>query len=148
MARKKGKRKSKKSQPHSPLMRTDVWRLVATTKQKEMMLMTIEEYRKYLLPLVLIVNAQWSKLATKISQEQVNAVEKMIHVTANNPNHKHYYYQKIVTKYSSHRKFPSYLRRAAIADAIGLVSSFQTRYRLWQSGNRKKRTAKPPRKTV
>ena len=35
------------------------------------------------------------------------------------------YYEKIVDKYPSFRKFPSYLRRAAIAEAIGIVSSFQ-----------------------
>ncbi|MGK7875837.1 MAG: hypothetical protein AB4426_21830 [Xenococcaceae cyanobacterium] len=31
---------------------------------------------------------------------------------------------------------------------MGIVSSFQTRYRDWQSGERKKRTAKPPRLTA
>lgn len=41
-----------------------------------------------------------------------------------------------------------YLRRAAIADAIGIVSSFQTRYREWQSGIRSKRNAKPPTLTA
>ncbi|NES87355.1 MAG: hypothetical protein F6K10_41920, partial [Moorea sp. SIO2B7] len=145
--RKKGKRKTKKSKPQ-PLIRTDVWRLVVSHSQKEMMLMTLIFYRKYLLPLVLIVNTQWSNLANLSSKEQVNAVEKMIHLTASNPNPKHSYYQKIVSKYPCHRKFPSYLRRAAIADAIGIVSSFQTRYRSWQSGNRFRRTAKPPRLTA
>ncbi|NEO80878.1 transposase [Moorena sp. SIO4G3] len=144
---KKSQRKTKKSQPQ-PLIRTDVWRLVTTPEQKEMMLMTVTCYRKYLLPLVLIVNAQWSNLAPLSSLEKVLAVEKMIHVTTANPNPKHSYYQKIVNKYPDHRKFPSYLRRAAIAEAIGIVSSFQTRYRSWQSGNRKKRTAKAPRLTA
>ncbi|WP_143727608.1 hypothetical protein [Moorena bouillonii] len=146
---KKSKRKTKKSQPQ-PLIRTDVWRLVTTPEQKEMMLMTVTCYRKYLLPLVLIVNAQWSNLAplSRSSLELVLAVEKMIHVTTANPNPKHSYYHKIVNKYPDHRKFPSYLRRAAIAEAIGIVSSFQIRYRSWQSGNRKKRTAKAPRLTA
>ncbi|MGK7874039.1 MAG: IS200/IS605 family accessory protein TnpB-related protein, partial [Xenococcaceae cyanobacterium] len=148
MARKKGTRKTKKSKPNSQMMRTDVWRLIATPEQKNMMLMTVNEYRKYLLPLVLIVNAQWSNLATKSSKEQVNAVKKMIHRTTANPNSKHSYYQKIVSKYPSHRKFPSYLRRAAIADAIGIVSSFQTRYHSWQSGDRTKRTSKAPKLTA
>ncbi|NES82551.1 MAG: IS200/IS605 family element transposase accessory protein TnpB [Moorea sp. SIO2B7] len=144
--RKKGKTKTKKSQP-LPLIRTDVWRLVTKPKEKKMMLMTVASNRKYLLPLVLIINAQWSNLGVKTSPGQV-AVEKMIHLTASNLNHKHSYYQKIVSKYPCYRKFPSYLRRAAIADAIGIVSSFQSRYRSWQSGNRFRHTNKPHRLTV
>lgn len=72
-------------------------------------------------------------------------MEKMFHATAINSNPKHKYYQKIINKYLSFRKFPSYLRRAAIADAIGIVSSFNTRYYRWQSGERKRRDARPPR---
>lgn len=72
----------------------------------------------------------------------------MIHKTADNPNPKHLYFQKVVNRHPSFRKFPSYLRRAAIADAIGIVSSFQTRYRDWQSGIRARRDAKPPRLTA
>ena len=40
------------------------------------------------------------------------------------------------------------MRRAAIADALGIVSSFQTRYREWQSGIRKYRKVRPPRLTA
>jgi IS605 OrfB family transposase len=147
MKSKRGKSKTKKAKG-AALMRTDVWHLVFNQQQKEMMLMTIAEYRKYLFPLVLIVNAQWVKLASLSSNERLNTVEKMIHSTEKNPNPKHRYYQQIVSKYPSHLKFPSYLRRAAIADAIGIVSSFQTRYRSWQSGDRKKRTSKPPKLTA
>ncbi|UKO98129.1 IS200/IS605 family accessory protein TnpB-related protein [Nostoc sp. UHCC 0870] len=76
------------------------------------------------------------------------AVEKMIHQTADNPSPKHKYFQKVVNRYPFFRKFPSYLRRAAIADAIGIVSSFQSRYYEWQSGIRKHRAARPPRLTA
>ncbi|MGK7888214.1 MAG: hypothetical protein AB4042_02705, partial [Leptolyngbyaceae cyanobacterium] len=42
-------------------------------------------------------------------------------------------------------KFPSYYRRAAIAFAVGQVSSFHTRYREWVSGQcRQRKDAKPP----
>lgn len=37
------------------------------------------------------------------------------------------------------RKFPSYLRRAAIQDAIGIVSSFVTRWEMWKRGERRHR---------
>ncbi len=54
----------------------------------------------------------------------------------------------LVINLNLNRKFPSYFRRAAIADAIGIVSSFQTRYREWQSGIRKYRKVRPPRLTA
>lgn len=87
-------------------------------------------------------------LADLSAKERVNAVEKMIHRTADNPKPKHKYFQNVIDKHPSFRKFPSYLRRAAIADAIGIVSSFQTRYAQWQSGDRKHRFCKPPSLTA
>ncbi len=71
----------------------------------------------------------------------------MIHWTAKNQP-KHHYYTTAVVNNPSFRKFPADLRRAAIADALGIVSSFQTRYRDWQSGIRKKRSARGPSLTA
>lgn len=131
-----GKKPSQQSRKSSSteVIRTDVWDLSATLNQKQEMVLTIGEYRRFLKPLVWLVNAQWVNLAELTSKKQVNAVEKIIHKTADNPKPKHKYFQSVVNRYPSFRKFPSYLRRAAIADAIGIVSSFQTRYHQWQSG--------------
>jgi hypothetical protein len=60
-------------------VRTDVWELSVDKEQKHKMVLTVEAYRKFLLPLVFIVNAQWSTLGELTSKERVNAVEKMIH---------------------------------------------------------------------
>ncbi|KST66862.1 IS200/IS605 family accessory protein TnpB-related protein [Mastigocoleus testarum] len=139
---------SKKITNTQSVVRTDVWNLVATSIQKQQMIATIEEYRRFLKPLVLIVNAQWISLDSLTSKERINAVERMIHRTVKNPHPKHLYFQKIIDKYPSFRKFPSYLRRAAISDAIGIVSSFHTRYKEWQSGIRKKRQSSPPKLTA
>lgn len=145
MSKKHNSRKSKpKSKSPKQIIRTDVWQLAVSSAVKAQMLATVEEYRFYLRPLVVLVNAQWTRLAAMTAACRVNAVEKMIHATAKNPAPKHSYFHKIIAKRSSLRKFPSYLRRAAIADAIGIVSSFQTRYRDWQAGIRFKRCAKPP----
>lgn len=145
MSRCKTKAKTKSGEA----VRTDVWDLSVSPEQKRGMILTIEEYRRFLKPLVLIVNAQWVKLAQLTTKEErVNAIEKAIHPTTQNPQPKHHYYQSLVQKYPSFRKFPSYLRRAAIADALGIVSSFQTRYREWQSGPRKHRHWRPPRLTA
>jgi putative transposase len=138
------KRRTKKQSLPKEVIRTDVWNLSVTADQKRQMILTVESYRMFLKPLVLIVNAQWVNISDLTSTERVNAVEKMIHKTADNPNPKHKYFQSIVKKIPSFRKFPSYLRRAAIADAIGIVSSFNTRYYQWQSGIRKHRDCKPP----
>ncbi|MCC5667289.1 IS200/IS605 family accessory protein TnpB-related protein [Nostoc sp. CHAB 5784] len=129
-------------------IRTDVWDLSADNEQKHKMVLTIEAYRKFLIPLVIVINAQWQYLGELTAHDKVNAVEKMIHKTADNPNHKHKYFQIVVDKYQFFKKFPSYLRRAAIADAIGIVSSFQSRYYEWQSGIRKHKAAKPPKLTA
>ncbi|MDF5719681.1 MAG: transposase [Rhizonema sp. PD37] len=140
----KRRRQNKSPRNLQELIRTDVWDLKATPEQKKLMILTIEEYRKFLHPLVIIVNSQWVNLIDLTSKERINAVERMIHQTADNPDPKHKYFQKVVNKHPSFRKFPSYLRRAASSDAIGIVSSFQTRYKDWQLGNRKHRHAQPP----
>lgn len=62
MDKQKTKKKTKKKQ-NQDLIRTDVWRLAVTPIQKHQMLLTVDEYRQYLKPLVLIVNAQWVNLA-------------------------------------------------------------------------------------
>ncbi len=142
-------RRGKTSKTQSgEIIRTDVWDLSASPEQKCLMVLTIEEYRRYLKPLVLIVNARWVKLSELTTNERVNLIEKAIHQTAKNPEPKHRYFRSAVQKYPSFRKFPSYLRRAAIADAIGIVSSFQTRYRKWQSEARKHRCCRPPKLTA
>lgn len=143
--RTKSRRNSKSKPSPSESVRTDIWQLAASESQKEQMLLTVQEYRAYLRPLVLIVNAQWLKLVSLTSSERVNTVEKMIHATAKNPTPKHRYFQVASKKRPSMLKFPSYLRRAAIASAIGIVSSFQTRYQQWHSGSRRHKTSRPPR---
>ncbi|ACB49462.1 unknown [Crocosphaera subtropica ATCC 51142] len=162
MGKSKAKPKTKKKKDERPraiesrkgtleydsMIRTDVWNLNVTSSQKKLLLLTVAEYRKFLKPLVFIVNAEWRTIGNLTDKEKVNYLEKSIHVTNKNPKAKYLYYQKVINKYPSFRKFPSYLRRAAIADAIGIVSSFQTRYREWQSGIRKYRKVRPPRLTA
>ncbi|WP_293105106.1 transposase [Moorena sp. SIO3I6] len=86
-----------------------------------------------------IIYTHWSELGELTADKLTPAVEKLMHQTRSRPNIKYPQFNK--TFY----KFPSYLRRAAIAFSAGQVSSFVTRYREWQSGNRKRRDAKPPR---
>jgi IS605 OrfB family transposase len=140
MSKKRTKKRAKFKKQE--VIRTDVWELAASKTQKRQMILTIDEYNKYLRPLVLLVNAQWVSLESLTAKEGVNVVERMIHKITDNPKPKHTYYQKVVDLYPSFKKFPSYLRRAAIADAIGIVLSFQSRYQEWQSEMRTHRDGK------
>ena len=117
------------------IIRTDKWQLNPNAKQKVLFARTVEIYRRYSRYLVGIVFTHWPKLASKSSQELIPAVERLMHRTAKNPSIKYSQINRVFPK------FPSYYRRAAIAFAVGQVSSFMTRYRDWQCGNsRHKRT--------
>nr|WP_293030319.1 transposase [Moorena sp. SIO3I8] len=86
-----------------------------------------------------IIDTHWSELGELTTDQLTPAVEKLMHQTAKRPNVKYPQFNKVFYK------FPSYLRRAAIAFSAGQVSSFVTRYREWQSGIRNRKYAKPPR---
>ena len=121
------------------VIRTDKWQLNPTSDQKVLLGETVKVYRRACRYLVGIIYAHWSELGELTVDQLTPAVEKLMHQTAKRPNVKYPQFNK------AFYKFPSYLRRAAIAFAAGLVSSFVTRYREWQSGNRKRRDALAPR---
>ncbi len=121
------------------VIRTDKWQLNPTLDQKLLIGETINIYRRACRYLVGIIYTHWSELGELTGDQLTPAIEKLMHRTAKRPNIKYPQFNK--TFY----KFPSYLRRAVIAFSVGQVSSFVTRYREWQSGNRNKRDAKPPK---
>jgi hypothetical protein len=150
MVKRKAKKQSKRKQVQKESnIRTDVWQLTMTQEQRQLAILTVAEYRYFLKPLVLISYWNWVNLSGLTSKERVNTLEKLVHKTADNPSPKyHWYFQKAISNHPSFRKFPSYLRRAAIQDALGIVSSFVTRWDTWKKGERKHRCNKPPRLTV
>ena len=121
------------------IIRTDRWRLNPTTEQRLLLNETVKVYRRACRYLVGIIYTHWPELGELTTDQWTPAVEKLMHQTRSRPNIKYPQFNK--TFY----KFPSYLRRAAIAFSAGQVSSFVTRYQEWQSGNRKRKDAKPPR---
>lgn len=121
----------------NPIIRTDKWSLNPTAEQQILFAETVKVYRRLCRHLVGIIFTHWSELGSLSSQQVVPAVERLVHSTSHYPD----------VKYPIDRtfhKFPSYYRRAAIAFAVGQVSSFVTRYQEWQSGTRNRRDAKPP----
>lgn len=122
------------------IIRTDKWRLSPTKYQLLVLEDTVAIYRDIVRRLISIVNLHWKEIAACEAKQRY--VEQLFHATKDNPDPKFSKFFGLGTKLY---KFPSYLRRAAINDAIGHVSSFHTRYHDWQGGIRKRRTTLPPR---
>ncbi|MBD2033589.1 IS200/IS605 family element transposase accessory protein TnpB [Leptolyngbya sp. FACHB-321] len=121
-----------------PIIRTDKWSLNPTAVQRLLFDKTVKVYRRLCRHLVSVVFTHWKELGGLSSKNVIPAVERLVHQTVQNPNVKYASIDRVF------RKFPSYYRRAAIAFAVGQVSSFVTRYQEWQSGVRGRRDAKPP----
>jgi putative transposase len=86
---------------------------------------TLKIYNEALLFMIEVISKEWKNLENLSSKERVNLVEKLTHETKQNPYPKydfdfHFY------------KFPSYLRRATISEAIGNVSSHFSRLKNWE----------------
>lgn len=124
----------------SKIIRTDKWILSPTKYQLSVLKNTVAIYRDMVRRLISIINLRWAEIAAIEAKQRY--VEQLFHQTKDNPNPKFGKFFGLGTRLY---KFPSYLRRAAINDAIGHVSSFRTRYKEWQGGIRKRKTAKPPR---
>ncbi len=80
---------------------------------------TLHIYRKAVNYIINVCISNFSSYNSLNSKLQINLIESLIHNTANN-----------VAKYdfdSIFIKFPSYLRRSAIADALGSVASYMTK---------------------
>jgi len=80
---------------------------------------TINIYRAAVSYLADVINLEWVDFISLTSKERVNFVEKLVHKTKENP-YPAYVFDIVVPK------FPSYLRRSAISDAIGMVSSYHS----------------------
>ena len=103
MSKKRAKKRAK-SKTKREVIRTDVWDLRVDITQKQQMILTVDEYRKFLKPLVLIVNAQWVSLGGMTATERVNAVELLIHKTTDNPSPRHSYFQKVIARHPTSAK--------------------------------------------
>ena len=86
---------------------------------------TVGLYRQAVDFLINVCLNEWNDIAQiKHSKDRMMFVERLVHKTKERP----------LVKYdfdSPFYKFPSYLRRAAIAEAIGDVSSYKSNYANW-----------------
>ena len=98
---------------------------------------TVKQYRKAVDFLIDVVLTEWEYISQINSAfDKLKAVEKLIHQTTNNLNHKYNFDKKFY-------KFPSYLRRASIQEAIGKVSSYKSNYANWEEQKKGQEPGKP-----
>ena len=98
---------------------------------------TVRLYRQAVSFFVDVCLTEWNLISTgKLQKERVNLVESLTVRTRQNP--------AVPYDFSAaFYKFPSYLRRAAIAEALGKVSSYQSNLENWEAAEPEKRGAKP-----
>lgn len=95
---------------------------------------TVTIYRDAVSYVIDVVDKEWERIAPVLREFGAKSaqikVEHLIHATKNN-----------IPKYDFDEKFvkmPSYLRRAAISDAIGAASSYRSNFKNWEEGGRSK----------
>ena len=91
---------------------------------------TINIYRSALSFYIDICYKEWDYISTLKSKYRNNYIERITHKTSKSPDVKYNFD-------SSFYKFPSYLRRAAIAEAIGYVSSFKSQLKNYNENDKK-----------
>lgn len=85
---------------------------------------SIRIYREALTFIIPIVDAHWDDLRVfRYTKQRMTYTEKLIHST--NENQARYDFDE------GFPKFPTYLRRAALNDAIGIVSSYHSKLANW-----------------
>ena len=98
---------------------------------------TVNLYRRsvdFFIGVILLENEELFRLRTQT--ERVNAVERITVITSGRPEVKYDFGKEFY-------KFPSYYRRAAIAEALGSVSSYLSRLESWKKENPETRGRKP-----
>ena len=98
---------------------------------------TVSLYRKATEFFLQVCLKEWDELFIKTSHQRLLYVENLCHQTKKNQT------VKYTTFDQKFYKFPSYLRRAAITEAIGKVSSYKSNLENWSNENPVTRGRKP-----
>ena len=127
------KSKDKFSQKEVPCMKiTSSYQveILSNTDMKN----TVQIYRRALAFVIDVCDKEWGSISVLGgTKEKDHYVEKLIHPTKNNPSPKY----PFDINGSEFYKFPSYLKRAVIAEAIGAVSSYRSNYKNWEDNGKK-----------
>lgn len=97
---------------------------------------TVRIYRSALSFLISVFDSEWDALhSIKKAKERFNAAEHLVHGTRHN-----------IAKYDfdvRFHKMPSYLRRAAIQEALGCVSGYRSNHANWEKNGKQGKEPKP-----
>ncbi|KXS55444.1 MAG: IS605 family transposase OrfB, partial [Marinobacter sp. T13-3] len=125
------------------IIRSDRLRIHADSPaQRDALAETLALYRRLVRDLMTVAFTHWPIIGPIDGKAVVPAIENLMHPTAQRPNVRYRYFQ------NRYYKFPSYLRRVAINDAVGQVRSFMSRYGDWLDGQRRHPHSRPPRLTA
>ena len=113
-----------------------------SSEQREALGNTLALYRAMVRDLMTVALTHWPVVGVCVGNDAVKVIEGLIHPTSKRPKVRYRYFQ------NRYHKFPSYLRRVAIMDAVGQVRSYMTRYNAWLDGERRRRGEHPPTMTV
>jgi IS605 OrfB family transposase len=98
---------------------------------------TVEVYRHATDFLIQVCLNEWEQISPLKGQNRLTYVEALIHVTDRHPDVKYTKFDK------QFYKLPSYLRRSAINEATGKVSSYKSNLANWENEDLKNRGRKP-----
>ena len=99
---------------------------------------TIRVYRDAVDFFINVCHAEWNRLsAVNSAHERMRLVENLCHVTDNNRNVIYVDFDRLFYK------LPSYIRRAAIVEALGKMSSYKSSIANWEASDPETRGKKP-----
>ena len=105
---------------------------------------TISIYNKALSFYIDVCNKEWNSIEDLSSHKQLAYIESITHKTKTHPTVRYDFDKDFY-------KFPAYLRRAAIMEAVGIIKSHKSRYITWlekktvKNLHKKKFYEKPPK---
>lgn len=95
------------------------------TGDSDVLKTSLDIYRDALQMLIPIINDNWDTLSKyEFANQKYNCIEKWIHNAKNN--------QAVYDFDKQFPKFPTYLRRSAVAQALGIVSSYRSNLANWE----------------
>ena len=106
-----------------PIIRAEQHALTTTPEIRADMARTVAHYRRVVRALSTLMLTHWSDIAG--AKSKCGAVEALCHATAKRPSVRYTMFARLFGQ------MPSYLRRAAIEAAFGIVSSYLSNYTNW-----------------
>jgi IS605 OrfB family transposase len=121
------------------ITRTEKWTLRPSAADRQALCETVTLYQRYVRALSSVCRVHWPTLGVLNGNAVIRVVEGLVHPTAKRPSVRYGFFHRVFYK------FPSYLRRSAIMDAMGQVRSFLSRYDTWQTAtHRRHKHERPP----